>query len=82
MEEKERKGYKWVECSTGGGYWSKVTGTSHKHKLSFFCPHCQRPTGTVDDQYLQEYGICYLCFTMHIDQRQVPTIDLSKYKKA
>lgn len=77
---KERKGYKWVQCGASG-YWSKTTGTSHKHKKDFFCPHCRRPTGTVDDPYVEEYGICYLCFTMHVDCRETPTIDLSKYKK-
>lgn len=64
-----------------GGYWSKITGEAHKHKKDFFCPHCKRPTGTVDDKYVEEYGICYLCFTMHVDERKEPDIDLSKYKK-
>jgi hypothetical protein len=77
---KERKGWKWNKTSSGG-YWSKVTGDSHRHKKDFFCPHCKRPTGTVDDKYLNKYGICYLCFTMHVDEREKPNIDLSKYKK-
>jgi hypothetical protein len=77
---KEREGYKWVQCGSGG-YWSKVTGESHKHKKPFFCPHCGRPTGTVDDSYTEEYGICYLCYTMHVENRETPTIDLTKYQK-
>ena len=77
---KEREGWEWRETPSGG-YWMKVTGTALKHKKDFFCPHCKRPTGTVDDSYMEEYGVCYLCFTMHIDERQEPDIDLSKYKK-
>jgi hypothetical protein len=77
---KERPGWKWVECGSGG-YWSKVTGQAHSHKKKCFCPHCKRPTGTVDDSYLEKYGVCYLCYTMHIDAREKPGIDLSKYKK-
>lgn len=79
-EKKERKGYTWVETSTGG-YWSKVTGEGHKHKLEFFCPHCRRPTGTIDDNYLQTYGFCSVCYVMHVEDRQTPTIDLEKYRK-
>ena len=52
----------------------------NKHKLPFFCPHCENITGTVDDKYLIEYGICYTCYTMHVEARTTPTIDLDKYK--
>lgn len=78
---RERPGWEWNQCGSGG-YWSKITGNSHKHKLDFFCPHCTRITGTVDDKYLYKYGICYLCFTMHVDARETPDIDLSKYSKS
>lgn len=79
-EKKQREGWEWKETSNGG-YWSKTTGNSHVHKKDFFCPHCKRPTGSVDDNYLEEYGICYLCYTMHVDSRETPAIDLSIYKK-
>jgi len=77
---KKRSGWIWKETANGG-YWMRVVGESLKHKKSFFCPHCRRPTGTVDDKYVEEYGVCYLCYTMHIDARETPAIDLSKYKK-
>lgn len=72
----------WVPVGNSG-YWRKITGESHKHKLDFFCPYegCRRPTGTVDDPYLEKYGICYLCYTLYVDERQTPAIDLSKYQK-
>jgi len=76
-----RKGYDWVPTANGG-YWTKSKGTSHGHKLDFFCPHCRRITGTIDDKYLQEYGICSVCYVMHVEERQTPTIDLAKYKKS
>lgn len=77
----ERKGWEWVDCGTGG-YWKKVDPDSaHKHKLEFFCPHCKRITGTIDDKYLQKYGVCAECHVNYIEGRSVPEIDLSKYKK-
>jgi len=75
-----RPGWKWVEVGEGG-YWSKVTGESHKHKKDFFCKHCGRPTGTIDDEYTEKYGICRTCYTLYIEDRKTPAIDLSKYKK-
>jgi len=82
MKEK-REGWEWIECGASGGFWRKISGKEHKHKLSFFCPHekCGRPTGTLDDPYLEKYGVCRLCFTLYIDERKEPLIDLSKYKK-
>jgi hypothetical protein len=78
---RERKGWEWVQCGDSG-YWSRVEKEGeHKHKLDFFCPHCKRPTGTICDKYLQEYGICSVCYVMYVEERKVPAIDLSKYKK-
>lgn len=78
---KERKGYEWRETPSGAGYWSKIDENArHKHKLDFFCPHCRRPTGTIDDKCLQEYGFCKLCYTLHVEEKQVPTINLEYYK--
>jgi hypothetical protein len=77
---KERKGYEWVKCGDSG-YWTKTIGESHRHKLDFFCPHCRKPTGSVDDKFLHEFGVCWECFTIHIEERKTPTIDLSRYKK-
>ena len=64
-----------------GKYWVVVKDkkASHKHKLSFFCPHCTRITGTIDDKYLEEYGFCAECYVMHVEGRKNPTIDLKKY---
>jgi hypothetical protein len=53
---------------------------SHSHKLPFFCPHCERICGTIDDEKLREYGICATCYVMHVEDRETPTIDLSKYR--
>ena len=77
---KERNGYRWVETSTGG-YWSKITGPAHKHKHDFFCAHCRKITSTCDDEYLEEYGFCYECFTMYVDEREKPVIDVDYYRK-
>jgi len=63
------------------GYRSRAVGDGHKHKLSFFCPHCDRITSTIDDETLLEYGFCKTCYVMHVEERKVPTIDLVKYKK-
>jgi hypothetical protein len=76
-----RKGYEWVACSDGTGFWQKTTGPAHLHKLDFFCPHCRRITSTLDDDCLLEYGFCKTCYVMHVEDRKTPTIDLTKYKK-
>ena len=56
-------------------------GSRHSHTLDYFCPHCERITGTIDDKYLRTLGICAECYVMHVEDREKPTIDLSKYKK-
>jgi hypothetical protein len=78
---KEKPGYMWIETAPGQGYWSKVKGEQHSHKLDFFCQHCNKITGTVDDVYLSTYGVCWECHTMYISDREIPLIDLSKFKK-
>ncbi len=85
MKKEIRPGYKWIEVSetTSEGYWVKESsGATHSHKLPFFCPNptCARITGTVDDEYMRTYGVCYLCFTMYVDARETPAIDLSKFR--
>lgn len=57
----------------------KIKGPAHRHKLPFFCPHCERITGTIDDACLVQLGICSVCFVMHVDERKIPVIDLSEY---
>lgn len=83
MKKELRKGYEWVDCKTGGGYWKKITGQKHSHKLPLFCPYerCQKITGSYDDKFLLEYGVCATCFTMYIDCREKPVIDVEYYKK-
>lgn len=81
MSQKEpREGYVWNECATGGGYWTKVKGKAHSHKLNFFCPHCRKPTGSLDDKYLLEFGFCWECHTLYVADRSIPAIDLEKYR--
>ena len=81
--KKERKGWTWKEIEGGGGFWVKQEEEkAHKHKLDFFCPHCKRITGTIDDKFLYEFGICSVCHVMHVEGRKNPTIDLDKYKKS
>lgn len=60
-------------------YKVKITGSSHLHKIPLFCPCCDRITGTIDDDYLSKLGICSVCVVMHVEDRRVPTIDLSEY---
>jgi hypothetical protein len=73
----------WIETKSGG-YWSvtKKYTKHHLHKLPLFCPYekCRKPTGTVDDKYLLKYGVCYECYTMYIDARNTPAIDIEFYK--
>ena len=64
------------------GYKVKVTGSPHKYKLPFFCPHCRQATGTIDDIYLRVVGICSTCVVMHVEDRPKPVIDLSEYAPA
>lgn len=70
----------WVDCGNGSGYWTSSKGINNT-KLDFFCPHCLRITGTIDDETLTELGICRTCYVMHVEDRQIPTIDLTHYKK-
>ncbi len=61
------------------GYKVTIKGSPHKYKLPLFCPHCKRPTGTIDDKWLLDLGICSVCVVNHVDERIKPTIDLIKY---
>lgn len=80
---KEKKGYEWVQCGDSGGYWKKITGQRHSHKLPLFCPYekCGRPTSNLDDEYMLNFGCCQLCHTLYIDERKVPLIDVEHYKR-
>ena len=73
---KERKGWEWKN-----GYWSRIEGPAHKHKLDFFCAHCDRITGTIDDEFIETLGICSACYVSYVETRKLPVIDLSKYSK-
>lgn len=79
-ENKERKGYTWIECGSSGGYWRKITGIAHTHKRPLFCPHCERISGLVDDEYFESLGICYACFVQHVENRDKPTVDIEYYR--
>jgi len=61
------------------GYKVTIKGAPHSHKLPLFCPHCTRPTGTIDDRWLLDLGICSLCVVNHVEERTSPTINLAKY---
>lgn len=77
---KERPGWTWKEVGSGG-YWTRNKGEAHSHRLEFFCPHCRRPTGTIDDKYLETIGVCSACYVAHLESRQNPDIDIEKYAK-
>jgi hypothetical protein len=80
--KEERPGYTWVQAGSGG-FWKKNDKLGrHNHKLNFFCPNkeCNRITGTIDDKYLLEYGVCSKCYVMFIEGRKVPLIDIEYYK--
>ena len=80
-EIKERKGWIWKEVGNGG-YWVKDDlENAHRHKLPFFCPNCQKITSSIDDESLLSLGICKECVVMYVEERVVPAIDLSKFKK-
>jgi len=80
---KKRKGYEWRGTPSGAGYWSKMSGEKHPHKLPFFCPYedCRRPTSTIDNEFIEKYGICARCYTMHVDERENPLIDVEYYTR-
>ena len=86
MKELNHKpGYEWVSSANGSGYWSKIKNKNgNSNRLPIFCPveNCRRITGTIDDKYLEEYGICSVCYVLHVESRKIPTIDLEKYKPA
>lgn len=75
--QQQREGWTWKN-----GYWSK-NKSENRTKLykEFFCPHCKRPTGTIDDKFLETIGICAECYVLYVEARKVPTVDLSKYSK-
>jgi len=80
--KKTRPGWEWVSIGTGG-YWTKSSAAKHPHKLSLFCPHesCRRITGTIDNKYLLEYGICSICYVQYVESRKEPIIDIEYYKE-
>jgi hypothetical protein len=80
-EEKIRQGWVWKKINEDSGFWIKNIGEAHKHKVPFFCPHCSKPCGDVDEKHLITYGICWECYTMNVEDRVTPLLDLSKYKK-
>jgi hypothetical protein len=61
------------------GYKVKVKGSSHLYKLPLFCPHCRRPTGTIDDRWLRKLGVCSICVVNFVEERTKPAIDLAQY---
>lgn len=65
------------------GYRVKIKGSPSVVKKPFFCPYenCRRPTGTIDDKYMVEYGICALCYTMYVEERKKPLLDVEFYRK-
>ncbi len=76
MKKEIRPGWVWKN-----GYWSKKKENKSKIYKEFFCPHCKRPTGTIDDKLLETIGICAKCYVLHVESRKEPTIDLSRYAK-
>jgi len=78
---KNIKNKTWVDLGDGKGYWTTIRNDSHRHKLDFFCKHCKRITGEIDNKYLLEYGICAECYILFVEDREIPLIDLSLYKK-
>jgi len=77
----QRVGWEWKDLGSGDGYWVKISGPQHSHRLPFFCPHCSKVCGDVDTNWLATYGFCWECYTIHVEGRTVPDIDLAKYKK-
>jgi len=61
-------------------YSVKIKGGNSARK-SFFCPLCTKITGTIDDECLTEYGFCKECYVMNVEDRNVPLVDLSKFKQ-
>jgi len=83
MKEK-REGYEWRDLGDDKGYWVKIKKDGRLiHKVPLFCPveKCRRITSTIDDPYLEKYGVCHKCYIMYVDKRKEPLIDLEYYKK-
>lgn len=66
------EGYKFINKKP----WAKSV-----IKHPFFCPHCQQISSNLDDKYFDEYGVCQTCYTIHIDSREKPVIDVEYYRK-
>ena len=63
------------------GYTVKIKGGQPSLRRDYFCPICTKITGTIDDNCLQEYGFCKECYVMNVEDREVPLIDITKFKK-
>lgn len=53
-------------------------------KLPIFCPYekCRRLTSSpLDDESLRNYGVCLECFTLYVDMREKPLLDIEFYRK-
>lgn len=69
----QKKGYRTIMKSDG----------KHLYKRPFFCPYekCGTITSNLDDESIQNYGVCRLCCIMLIEDRKVPLIDIEFYKE-
>jgi hypothetical protein len=71
-DNKEKKyNFKIIEKNKGG----------NKNKIPFFCPHCKKITGTIDDKTLLEFGFCKECYVLYVELRDKPIIDIEYYKQ-
>lgn len=73
VNKQQRDGYVFKERAKG----------RHAAKTPLFCPYekCRRPTSTVDDSYVLNYGVCAECYIEYIEGRKKPLIDVQAYAK-
>lgn len=64
------------------GYSVKMKSTGRlAGKRPMFCPNeaCKKMTSNLDDDCIQEFGVCKTCFIEFIEDRKVPLIDTNLF---
>mgnify|MGYP001591467954 CR=1 FL=1 len=66
------------------GYKTKLKSLGRsKFKYPIYCPNenCRMITSNLDNQSLDDFGVCLSCYVNFIENRQKPIIDIEFYRK-
>ena len=75
-----RPGWEWNEVGNGG-FWTKMRGERHSYKNPIFCPNCKKISGTIDNSFFQDFGVCQECYVMNVENREKPLIDIEMMRE-